>query len=266
MITFRELTSAFTELSIDHTCPLIAHASLSAFGGVAGGAETVVGALLYCYDSVVMPGFTYKTMIIPEVGPPNNGITYGGRDSNKMAEFYKPRMPVDRTMGVIPEALRRHPRARRSAHPILSFVGVNTDRFLESQAIEDPLAPIGEMLAGGAWILLLGVDHTVNTSIHYAERLAGRKQFVRWALTREGVVQCPRFPGCSDGFEAIAPRLAAAGRWVQVGEALVQAFPLAELARIVEEWIEAEPLALLCERPGCERCQEVRRHVQMVSA
>ncbi len=54
--------------------PVIAHASLSAFGQVQGGAETLVSALLAVFDSVVMPVFTYKTMIIPPVGPENNAI------------------------------------------------------------------------------------------------------------------------------------------------------------------------------------------------
>jgi aminoglycoside 3-N-acetyltransferase len=260
MIGFRDLAVAFRELGYDHSHPLIVHASLSAFGGVEGGAETVLGALLYCYDTVMMPGFTYKTMIVPEVGPPNNGITYGARDANLMAEFYRPGMPVDRTIGVIPEALRRHPKARRSWHPILSFVGVNAGPFLDSQTLEEPLAPIGALLGAGGWVALLGVNHTVNTSLHYAERLAGRSQFVRWALTREGVVKCPRFPGCSDGFEQIADRLSAIGRRVYVGETLMQSFPLSEMVRIVREWISEDPLALLCDRSECERCQDVRRN------
>jgi aminoglycoside 3-N-acetyltransferase len=262
MITFRHLLAAFRELGIDHARPLIAHASLSAFGRVQDGPEAFLGALLYCFDSLMMPGFTYKTMIVPEVGPPHNGITYGSRDSNRMAEFYHPKMPVDRIIGVIPEALRRHPRSRRSMHPILSFVGVNAGRFLDAQTITEPLAPIGALMDSGGWVLLLGVDHTVNTSLHYAERLAGRKQFLRWALTRDGVVETPGFPGCSDAFDAIAPRLATLARCTRLGDALLQAFPLAEMVATAREWIDAEPLALLCERPDCERCMAVRRHVQ----
>jgi aminoglycoside 3-N-acetyltransferase len=262
MIGFRDLVAAFRGLGIDPARPLITHVSLSAFGGVDGGAETVLGALLYCYEAVIMPGFTYKTMIVPEVGPPDNGITYGARDANLMAEFYRPRMPVDRIIGVIPEALRRHPMAHRSAHPILSFVGINASQFLKRQTLAEPLGPIGALAEAGGWVALLGVNHTVNTSIHYAERLAGRKQFVRWALTRNGIVECPRFPGCSDGFERIAARLQGMGRQAQIGEAQVLAYPLVDLVKIARGWISADPLALLCDRSGCERCQEIRRHVQ----
>ena len=63
------------------------------------------------------------------------------------------------------------------------------------QTLAEPLAPIGALAQRGGWVLLLGVNQTVNTSLHYAERLAGRPQFTRWALTYEGVRECPQFPG-----------------------------------------------------------------------
>jgi aminoglycoside 3-N-acetyltransferase len=103
------------------------------------------------------------------------------------------------------------------------------------------------------------VDHTVNTSIHLAERLAGRKQFVRWALTPRGMQECTGFPGCSDGFQAIAPRLERITRRVQVGPARVQAVPLAGLIEVARAWIAADPLALLCNHLFCERCHSVRK-------
>lgn len=184
VISFHSLLAGLRRLNLGDSRPVIAHASLSSFGNVQGGAEALLGALLSLYPALVMPTFTYKTMLTPEVGPPNNGLTYGSRpDANRMAEFFHPAMPADRLMGVLPEALRRHPHARRSSHPILSFAGVNADLVLSSQTIDEPLAPIRMLAEAQGWVLLLGVDHKVNTSIHYAELLAGRPQFVRWALT-----------------------------------------------------------------------------------
>jgi aminoglycoside 3-N-acetyltransferase len=107
-------------------------------------------------------------------------------------------------------------------------------------------------------VLLLGVDHNVNTSLHYAEKLVGRKQFVRWALTSEGVVECPGFPGCSHGFGDISTRLEAITREVKLGEGTIQSVPMRDLLHTAVGWIREDPLALLCERPGCGRCQAVR--------
>ncbi len=219
----------------------------------------MLGALLAGYQTLLMPAFTYRTMLIPEAGPSDNASVYGsGKDTNRMAEFYRPDMPADPLMGALPEALRLHPKVKRSMHPVLSFVGINTDPALEAQTIAEPLAPIRILAERGGWVLLMGVDHTVNTSIHYAERCAGRKGFFRWALTLQGVVKCPGFPGCSDGFEALTPRLKGVTRLSWAGPGLVQAVPLVDLVDIVKMLIRADPAALLCERKDCERCNAVR--------
>ena len=135
-------------------------------------------------------------------------------------------------------------------------------RYLESQTMEEPLKPIEMLEEAQGWVLLLGVDHTVNTSIHYAERLAGRKQFVRWALHRDGVVECPGFPGCSDGFGQLAPGLPAdhppGAGWALGG---CRQCRCKSWSRQHSAWIEADPLALLCDHSYCERCEAVRKSV-----
>jgi aminoglycoside 3-N-acetyltransferase len=262
VLTFRDFITGFRKLEIDHARLVIVHASLSAFGEVHGGAETLLGALVSSFDTLVMPAFTYKTMIIPEVGPPDNAISYGsGNDANRMAEIYRPDMTADSTMGVVAEALRTHPKAFRSAHPILSFAGINAKPILDSQTLKEPLLPIKKLKDREGWVLLLGVDQTVNTSIHYGEQLVGRKQFIRWALTAKGVVPCQRFPGCSDGFKGITPHLDGAIHRVELGEAVIQAIPVVNLVDTVCGMLKENPFALLCGREDCERCNAVRASV-----
>lgn len=258
MASYDEILSAFQALELQHA-PVIAHASLRPFGFVEGGAEAVLDAMLASFASVIMPTHTYKTEIIPDVGPPNNGIVYGsGHAVNQMAQPFHPDMRADPMMGILPETLRNHPSATRTAHPILSFAGINTDFVLFTQTLYEPLAPIGALAELDGWAVLINVDHTVNTSIHYAEKLAGRKQFVRWALVGDRVVECPNFPGDSMGFQAIEPYLTFETRRVQLGEAFVQAVPLRSLFDVVQGMIKKDPLALLCERMDCERCNAVR--------
>lgn len=263
MLSYRDLIPAFSHLGIPPGSPVIVHASLRAFGQVRGGAETVVGALLNGFAGVMAPTFTYKTMITPETGPAANGMTYGsGENANRMAQFFRPDMPADATIGIIPETLRRHPKAKRSSHPILSFAGVNVAEALAAQTLAEPLAPIRVLADAGGWVLLLGVNHTVNTSLHHAERLARRKQFVRWALTPAGIHACPNFPGCSDGFEGIAPYVHHLGRRQEVGETTIQALPLLPLIEAVKALIGEDPCALLCDLPDCERCGAVRESLK----
>jgi aminoglycoside 3-N-acetyltransferase len=255
MLTFRDFLNSFRKLDLGRN-PIIAHASLSAFGDVKGGADTIVGALLAVYTSVMMPTFTYRTMVVPKVGPPDNGITYGsGSEANKMAEFYRPDMPADKLMGIIAEILRQHPKAKRSMHPIYSFSGVNVEEALQAQTLEDPFGPIQKLTEANGWVLLMGVDHTANTSIHYAEQVAGRKQFIRWALTPQGIVLCPRWPGCSHGFNKVSPMLAGVTRKVILGQGTLQAIALTDLVDTVQGMIVKDPQALLCNDTGCERCR-----------
>ena len=255
---YRELGAALRRLRLRDR-PAIAHTSMKSIGMVKGGPDALLGALLGAVSALVVPTFTYKTMVVPDSGPPNNGITYGsGKDHNRLAEPFHIGMPADKLMGVLPETLRRHPNAVRTSHPILSFAGVNADAILAAQTRFNPLAPIGALADADGWVLLLGVDHTVNTSIHYAERRAGRRQFVRWALTTTRIGEYPGFPGCSLGFQAISADLAKATRSEKVGGALVQAVSLRKLFDVVQARLKDDPLALLCDQTDCERCAAVR--------
>src|SRR5215212_3245533 len=141
MSEYAEVLSAFRTLDL-HDKPVIAHASLKPFGYVEGGADVVLDAVLASFASVIMPTHTYKTKIIPDVGPPNNGILYGsGKDTNKMAEPFRSDMRADSMMGILPETLRNHPAAIRTAHPILSFAGIKAGATLFTQTIYEPLDP-----------------------------------------------------------------------------------------------------------------------------
>ena len=267
MIGFREVNSGLRSLGLDPAQPVIVHASLSAFGEVRGGAETLLGALLSSQRAVMMPAFTFKTMLIPEDGPADNAFDYGrGRDQNLMAEFFKPDMPVDPALGGIAELLRRQPGAHRSLHPILSFSGIQVDTALATQTLAEPWAPIAALEEQVGWVLLMGVNHTCNTSIHYAELLAGRTQFTRWALTYDGVRECPGFPGCSNGFEKASVWLQNLTRRVQIGAAIVQALPLSAMIERIVAVIHKDPLSFLCDQPDCPRCNAVRRRQSMATA
>jgi aminoglycoside 3-N-acetyltransferase len=258
MISSIDLKAGLAKLGLNKNL-VIAHASMKAFGHIEGGAETMLEALLDSVRGIIMPTFTYMTMLNPDVGPPRNGMTYGSESNlNKMAEAFHPDMPADKMMGILPETLRKHPKAKRSMHPIQSFAGIRADAILNSQTIFNPLAPIGALAEQDGWVLLLGVDQRVNTSIHYAEKLGGRLQFIRWALMPDRVVECPGFPGDSEGFEAITPAIEKYTRGVKIGNALVQAVHLKSLIRVVMDELNKNPFALLCQRQDCERCNAVR--------
>jgi aminoglycoside 3-N-acetyltransferase len=260
-VSFRDIQKGLRELGLTSSSRVIAHASLSAFGLVRGGAETVVGALTSFCPLVVMPAFTYQCTVWPLVGPPDNAATYGGHEEeNANAEIFRADLPVHPSLGIVAETLRQMRGAIRSTHPLASFVavGAEAEAVLASQSLVEPLGPIAYLEEAKGDVLLLGVNHTANTSIHYAEARAGRKRFTRWALTRQSIVECPAVSGCSEGFEAIAEHIQAFTRSTQIGAARVQRIPLVELLHTAEELIRSDPAALLCNRPDCERCNAIR--------
>ena len=258
MVDYYQLRSAFQQLDLGNK-PVIAHASLKPFGRIPNGADAVLQALSESVQAVIMPAFTYRTMITPATGPANNGISYGGDEYyNREALPFTLQMPADAMLGILPETLRTHPLAKRTSHPILSFAGIRADAFLKAQTLHNPFAPIGSLAEEDGWVMLINVDHSVNTSIHYAEKLAGRKQFLRWALLPNRVVECPSFPGDSSGFNAITKYIQADTQRVDLEEAFIQAVPLNRLLDVVQELIIKDPLALLCHQTDCERCNAVR--------
>lgn len=256
---FTDLKNAFDSLNLRNKA-VIVHSSLKKFGLIQGGPRAVVQALSASFKGVMVPTFTYKTMVTPEVGPPNNGITYGShKDNNKMAERFYLQMPADKMMGILPDTLLSDRDAARTPHPILSFAGIRADEYLSSQTLFNPLAPIGALMEDDGWVVLLNVDHTVNTSIHYGEKLAGRRQFLRWAMLSDRIIECPGYPGDSSGFNEIEDHLKSYTLHVDMYDgAFIQAVPLKRLIHTTMELIKKNPLALLCQRSDCERCNAVR--------
>lgn len=259
MIGFAELKHAFDELDLADAT-VIAHASMKKFDTIRGAAKTLIQAMVSSFRGVIMPTFTYKTMITPEVGPPNNGIKYGsGKDRNILAEPFRIDMPPDKMMGIVPLALLHQKGVLRTSHPILSFAGIQADEILLAQTLFDPLAPIRELGEKEGWVVLINLDHSVNTSIHYGEKLAGRGQFVRWAMTPGRIVECTGFPGDSSGFNVIEEYIKPNTRRVDMDNgAFIQAVRVQRVLDATVEMIKRDPLALLCKREDCERCNAVR--------
>ncbi len=259
MVDYIELKTLFQDLNIPADKPVIVHASLKPFGYIQDGADAILRALMGAFNTIVMPTFTYYSMVTPPNGPPNNGMIYGKPEiPNEMSTTFTPNLRADPMMGILSEALRNYQGAKRSSHPILSFAGVNAGEILDTQLRDDPLAPIGVLMDREGWVILVNENHTSNTSIHYAEKLAGRKQFIRWALVDDRTVECHNYPGDSDGFMAIASHLKEDTVRVELDKAFVEAVPIKRVIDVAIGLIKNDPLALLCERTDCLTCNAVR--------
>jgi aminoglycoside 3-N-acetyltransferase len=259
-LTYNQIVRGLRAVGLNENSRVVVHSSLSAFGYVLGGAQTVVGALTAVVGTLIAPAFTYQTLLIPKVGPADNGMEYG--DDIDGIEFWQPNLPAHDTIGVIPNQLLQHPQAKRSSHPALSFVGIgrDVDSILALQTLDDPFAPLGWLADNGGDVLLMGVTHRTNTTIHVAEWRAGRPPFVRWSLTPDKIVEF-KWPGDSAGFDAITPHLKNIVVHGQIGQANVQRIPADRLVETAVHLIHQNRTALLCNIEDCERCRDMRKRL-----
>jgi len=87
---------------------------------------------------------------------------------------YDPRLTPTRGMGGVVGCFRHVPGAVRSCRPSDSFVAVwpNAAAIMEGHELTNGLgerSPLGRLYGLDASVLLLGVGHANNTSLHFAE-------------------------------------------------------------------------------------------------
>lgn len=174
--TVRTLVADLQALGIERGTTMIVHSSLSAIGWVAGGAQAVVEALL---EAIGDDG----TLVMPthsgHLSDPGHWRSPGVPDAwwevirEEMIPYDPMRTPT-RAMGAIVEAFRDVPGVVRSGHPTVSFAAIGPDarRIIDEHSFDDPFSersPLARIYDLDANVLLLGVDHGRNTSIHLAE-------------------------------------------------------------------------------------------------
>ncbi|MDE2887224.1 MAG: AAC(3) family N-acetyltransferase [Gemmatimonadota bacterium] len=169
---------------------VLAHSSLSAMGWVCGGAVAVIAALQGVLESS-------GTLVMPAHSP---GLSEPGKWENPpVPESWWPvireNMPAydevltpTSNMGVISETFRRQKGVFRSSHPQLSFCacGPLASRIVVDHSLAFGLgegSPLARIYDLGGFVLLLGVSHGSNTSMHLAEY---RADFPTRRVVREG--------------------------------------------------------------------------------
>ncbi|MBB6454481.1 aminoglycoside 3-N-acetyltransferase [Salirhabdus euzebyi] len=174
--TRTSMQEEFEKLGIEKGMIVIVHSSLSAFGWVCGGPVAVIQALI---DAVGKEG----TIIMPSQTADNSDPS-GWQKPPVPKEWwpiireempaFDPRVTPTRGMGKIVETFRAYPHVMRSSHPIYSFVGWGkyAPYILSEQPLEAGFginSPLGKIYELDGHILLLGVTHDSNTSLHLAE-------------------------------------------------------------------------------------------------
>jgi aminoglycoside 3-N-acetyltransferase len=178
-VTIEMLTDDLGALGATAGMTLMVHSSLSSLGWVCGGAQAVIEALLGVLGpagTLVVPTQTGANSdpadwVAPPVPEPWWPIIRASMPA------YDPHLTGTRGMGAVPDCLLRHPDVVRSAHPAVSFaaVGHHAQEITANHRLDEQFgitSPLGRLYDLEAQVLLIGVGHDSNTSLHLAEYLA----------------------------------------------------------------------------------------------
>lgn len=160
---FTQILSKTDELYPENTKPLhvpvLVHSSLSAFGYIEGGAETLLTALIA----------TCKKYNITLVMPAHSD----GTDTEE-SEVYDTALSSCKKMGIVSETFRTMKGVSRSAHPHLSFCakGALSQKIIRKHKCETGLgqeSPLEKLYQMNSLVLMLGTGYDTCTALHLAE-------------------------------------------------------------------------------------------------
>ncbi len=190
--TIDSLVKDFRELGVKEGMTLIVHSSLSSLGWVCGGAEAVIRALMLSVGedgTIVMPAQSASNSDPADWVHPPVPESWWPIIRETMPPFCKETTPT-RGMGAVAELFRRFPGVERSDHPMYSFAawGKHSSYVIENQPLAagfGPDSPLAKIYKLEGKILMIGVDHESNTSLHYAEHAAQKSRVKKSAALIE---------------------------------------------------------------------------------
>ena len=233
---------------------VMVHASLSRLGFVAGGAHAVVLALLDVVGStgtLIMP--THSTDLTDPAGWSNPPVPADWCDEIRatMPAFDRVLTPT-RSMGSIVECFRHVPGVVRSDHPTVSAaaVGPNAGFVTADHRLPDGLgehSPQARLYELDGSILLLGVGHDNNTSLHLAERRSAPRNALTQQQSSPITVDGKRLWATYDclvddpgDFERVGEAFAATGleRSGPVGSGTARFMRSRDLVDVATDWMD----------------------------
>ncbi len=245
--------------------PVCIHSSMGSFDRKI---DDLLGSFLEQGVTVMVPAFSdvYEAPPVPHLMPEQNGTGDHSYFFEKEYTYIGPYCVDSRElsvedMGIFSASVVQNPLRLRGNNALNSFaaIGPLAQELVQDQTNEDVYAPLRKLYELDGYVLLIGTDLTAATAIHYAEQLAGRAPFVRWAQGEKGMTIAVRAGGCSEGFEKLAPMLKPFEKKVTVCGSQWRCYRVRDLVDNCKAAFLADPLVTHCGDPECCRCNDAAK-------
>ncbi|OJH34813.1 AAC(3) family N-acetyltransferase [Cystobacter ferrugineus] len=253
-LSVEQVATQLRELGVRRGGVLLVHTSFRAVRPIQDGPLGLLRALRFALGeegTLVMPAMTDGESIFDPASTPT------------------------RDMGITAELFWRQPGVRRSTHPGGSFAaeGPLAERICAPQPLSPPHgpdSPVGHVHELAGQVLLLGVGHGENTTLHLAEALAGVPYSVEHPCVVEvdgaaKTVMIAETDHCCRRFQLIdAPlRARALQREGLVGHAPARLCDSRDVVAVAVELLASDPLLFLCPpEEHCEECDVARASIR----
>lgn len=248
------VTAQLQALGVEAGDVLLVHCSYRAVRPVEGGPDGLISAILEALGPT-------GTLVMP---------SWSGEDD----EIFDPeRSETDADLGVLPRLFWKRPSAARSDHPH-AFAALGS---AAAEIVRDPLplpphipaSPVGRVHDLDGKVLLLGVNHDADTTIHLAELMGGAP----YRLTKHCTIASDDGPRrveygendhCCARFRLVDDWLRSRGvqREGQVGNTAARLVRSRDVVEVVTERLREDPLVFLHPpEAACGDCDEARASV-----
>jgi aminoglycoside 3-N-acetyltransferase len=240
------LADQLRELRIDAD-PVVVHASFRSIGPVEGGPVGLIEAL----RATLGP---HRTLVMPSMSDDDD-------------HPFDPHATPCRAMGVVADTFWRLPGVIRSDNPAsFAAVGPLAKEITAPHPIAPPHgldSPVGRVCALGGAVLLLGIDHSSNTTVHLAETIARVPYRVRHSamIVRDGApvrYEYDESDHCCEKFNLLDAWLRERGLQVEggVGHGRARLVKSSDVVRVAVEHLRGDPCVFLHGRgQGCAECE-----------
>lgn len=244
-----ELTRQLLALGVRPGAVLLVHCAFSRVGPVDGGPVGLIQAL----QSALGPA---GTLVMPSMTDDDDNV-------------FDPRGTPCAGMGIVADTFWRLPAVLRSDSPhAFAASGPQAATITAPHPIDFPHgldSPVGRVLEQDGQVLLLGVGHDANTTVHLGEALAG----VRYRRPKQACAQVNGAPTriaygeidhCCQNFSLVDGWLDASGlqRHGRVGTAQARLAHARDIINVVTDRLRADETAFLHPYGVDEECDEAR--------